>query len=159
MKPQHNSSSTESGFTLIELLVVIAIIGILMSIVMVSFGKAQERGRNAARMADMAQVQSALEVYYVDNNTFPSHGASPYKLSDVSDLAPTYIDTLPSDPKFGGDTYDYRYYANAPKVGYALLVRVEGVDSGNDTWCRIVRNNGGGWATYPLCSSFESLQH
>lgn len=54
---------TKKGFTLIELLVVIAIIGILASVVLASLNSARAKSRDARRVADLKQVQLALELY------------------------------------------------------------------------------------------------
>ena len=56
-----------SGFTLIELLVVISIIGLLASVVLVSLNGARAKARNARRLADIKQLQTALELYYDTN--------------------------------------------------------------------------------------------
>jgi prepilin-type N-terminal cleavage/methylation domain-containing protein len=55
------------GFTLIELLVVIAIIGILSATVLVSLNTTRLKARDARRLSDMQQIQTALELYYFDN--------------------------------------------------------------------------------------------
>ena len=79
------------GFTLIELLVVIAIIGILSSVVLASLNSARKKSRDARRVADIKQVQLALELY------FDSNPATGYPVA-LSLLAPTYIPVVPTDP-------------------------------------------------------------
>lgn len=61
----------KKGFTLIELLVVIAIIGLLSTLAVVALGSAREKARDSKRLADLKQVQTALELYYTDNNAYP----------------------------------------------------------------------------------------
>jgi len=63
-----------TGFTLIELLVVISIIGILSSFAIVSLNSARIKARDALRKGDMAQLRTALSLYYDDNLTYPACG-------------------------------------------------------------------------------------
>ena len=56
------------GFTLIELLVVISIIGILSSFAVVSLNDARIKARDALRKGDMAQLRTALYLYFDDNS-------------------------------------------------------------------------------------------
>src|SRR4030042_6531047 len=65
------SSQSERGFTLIELLVVIAIIGLLSTLAVVSLNSAREKSRDAKRVSDIKQIQTALEMYYNDKNANP----------------------------------------------------------------------------------------
>ncbi|OGY45023.1 MAG: hypothetical protein A3A24_02510 [Candidatus Buchananbacteria bacterium RIFCSPLOWO2_01_FULL_46_12] len=60
------------GFTLIELLVVIAIIGLLSTLAVVALNSAREKARDAKRVADVKQVQTALELYYNDASSYPA---------------------------------------------------------------------------------------
>ena len=85
------------GFTLIELLVVIAIIGILSSIVLASLNTARLKSRDARRVADLRQVQLAMQLYYDANSQYPTTTAA---------LVPTYIATIPKDP-VGQVVYPY----------------------------------------------------
>lgn len=66
----------KKGFTLIELLVVIAIIGLLSTLAVVALGSARQKARDSKRLSDLKQVQTALELYYTDNNSYPAGTAT-----------------------------------------------------------------------------------
>lgn len=69
-------TNTKKGFTLIELLIVITIIGILAAALLPSILGAPARARDAARVADLNQVVTALETYASDNNgSYPAEAA------------------------------------------------------------------------------------
>ncbi|MEI7620805.1 MAG: prepilin-type N-terminal cleavage/methylation domain-containing protein [Candidatus Falkowbacteria bacterium] len=65
-------SFKRSAFTLIELLVVIAIIGILATISVLALSNARAKSRDARRVGDMKQVQTALEMFFNDNGRYPT---------------------------------------------------------------------------------------
>lgn len=128
------SEHRHHGFTLIELLVVIAIIGILSAVVMISMNDARKKARDTARMADLAQIRNALELYYTANGYYPpspcgwdcngydySYNATWTTLGTY--LAP-YISTLPKDPLNTGNcppwnTGCYTFaYGNVGKTTY-----------------------------------------
>lgn len=98
-------SGTKSGFTLIELLVVIAIIGILASVVLASLNSARKKSRDARRLADVKQLQVALELYFSSNSNYPTTLAP---LATTGCGGGTCIATLPKDPV---GIVDYRYAA------------------------------------------------
>ena len=79
----------KKGFTLIELLVVIAIIGLLSTLSILALNSARARARDAKRISDVRQIQTALEMYYNENNDYPASTTS---------LAPTYIKAVPTPP-------------------------------------------------------------
>jgi general secretion pathway protein G len=113
------------GFTLIELLVVIAIIGLLSTMTVYAINVARMKARDARRLADMRQLQKAVELYYDEYGSYPSTGGSwwgegspcygnhDYSGSNgwIPNLAPEFMGNLPGDPKpnlVGNDCYLYR---------------------------------------------------
>jgi len=60
------------GFTLIELLIVVAIIGILAAIAVPNFLNAQIRAKISRCTSDMKTLETALEMYRMDNNDYPT---------------------------------------------------------------------------------------
>lgn len=109
------NKKTNKAFTLIELLVVVAIIGLLSSVVMASLNGARSKARDVKRKAELKQMQTALELYYDTNSVYPINGG--WMSSELNDgatnnggnwipgLAPTYISTLPKDPRGGAGIY------------------------------------------------------
>lgn len=67
-----NFKNKKKGFTLIELLVVIAIIGLLATLAVVALGNARQKSRDAKRVSDIKQVQTALELRYVETEDYPA---------------------------------------------------------------------------------------
>lgn len=107
------------GFTLIELLVVIAIIGILASVVLASLNSARKKSRDARRIADLKQVQLALELYF-DANSSAYPVAATWAGLDTS-LEPTFIPTVPNDPLAAQDYM----YCRISATSYHLAATLE----------------------------------
>ena len=92
------SSKNSRGFTLIELLVVIAIIGILSSVVLASLNSARTKARDARRVADLKQIQIALEIFYDSNSRYPT------VLTElVGSGSGASLPALPADPRGTGN--------------------------------------------------------
>lgn len=105
------------GFTLIELLVVIAIIGLLASTVLAALDSVRAKARDSRRIADMRQIQTALELYFNDNGVYPGTtswvrdcgGEASWSTLFNAELAP-YLPYAPNDPLFPNNPWPYCYY-------------------------------------------------
>lgn len=147
-----------SGFTLIELLTVISIIGFLASIVMTNVNSARAKARAAVRKQTLRQLQTALELYYEDNGSYPTTNMAWYGSGGVPStcgtacysrptdyipgLVPKYIAKLPQDP-IGG------YNSDSACVGWerSYLYKSNGLDYKVISMC----DTTGGWtANDPL---------
>ena len=93
-------NKNKAGFTLIELLVVIAIIGLLASVVLLALNGARAKSRDAKRLADVRQIASALEIYFNDNNSYPTGAAGALASTGIGqpNIVPNYIGLMPSAP-------------------------------------------------------------
>ena len=72
MNKKMKNKMNKKGFTLIELLVVIAIIGLLTTLAVVALDSARTKSRDAKRVTDIKQVQTALELYFNDEDGYPA---------------------------------------------------------------------------------------
>ena len=64
--------SAENGFTLVELMVVIVIIALLATIVVINVIPLGDRGRIAKAKSDISTIEGALDLYRLQNGTYPS---------------------------------------------------------------------------------------
>lgn len=64
------------GFTIIELMVVIVVIGILATIITISYDGIQRDVRDSERSSDIEIIKSALETYYNQKGSYPVSNAS-----------------------------------------------------------------------------------
>lgn len=100
------SSSKQQGFTLIEIIVVVVIIGILATFVAPKFMGKTDTARITKAKSDILSLESALDLYKLDNFTYPTtdQGLEALITMPSSDPAPTnwqqggYIKKLQKDP-------------------------------------------------------------
>jgi len=95
-----------NGFTLVELMVVIFIIGLLAAVVVINVMPNQEKAMIGKAKADIATLEQALEMYRLDNLTYPSasDGLQALVTAPAGLAQPAryrqggYIKQLPNDP-------------------------------------------------------------
>lgn len=116
-----------SGFTLIELLVVIAIIGMLASTVLVSLGTARSKGRDAKRIADIKNIELAIQLY-ADSYK----GAVPPSISDL--VTANLLAQEPKDPNTGS-SYKYYSYKKVDNQKYKIIKKDGAQDSVDKEKC------------------------
>jgi len=92
----------QKGFTLIELLVVIVIIGVLATLATVALGNARMKARDARRLSDIKQIQTALELYYNDANSYPTSIQVTQGFT-IAYNGTTYMAKIPTNPTPYGD--------------------------------------------------------
>jgi general secretion pathway protein G len=147
----------KKGFTLIELMIVILIIGILAGITIgvINSSGVRSKARDAQRIADVKKLQTALELYFTDNRSYPQKTSWTAVSGLAGTLVPSYINTLPTDPSsgttvlsanrcFGQATYGYYYLSDNDGSGgatkYVLGTIVEVTSSNNGNSCTDVAN-------------------
>lgn len=113
----------QKGFTLIELLVVIAIIGLLSTLAVVSLNNARQKSRDAKRVSDIKQIQTALELYYNDSTT--GYPATATSSAPISLGGTTYMGSVPTAPTPADGTCSaaqnsYVYTQTGSGTGYTL---------------------------------------
>ncbi|MFA5211110.1 MAG: prepilin-type N-terminal cleavage/methylation domain-containing protein [Patescibacteria group bacterium] len=128
----------KKGFTLIELLVVVAIIGLLSTLSVVALGSARKKANDSKRLLDVKQVQTALELYYTDNNAYPvaatavdlgdtTHGCIDSDGFDATGACTDpYMDNIPAGPS----NDEYYQYRSADGSTYVLTAELE-IGGGN----------------------------
>ena len=101
------------GFTLIEVMVVVLIIGILATIVVINVSPRLGEGAMAKIKNDLSTIESALELYKMDNYRYPTSDqglialvSKPTEMSENSNWK-QYIKRLPKDP--WNNLYQYSY--------------------------------------------------
>lgn len=87
------------GFTLIEVMVVVVILSILAAIIVPKVMDRPDTARLVKAQADIRAIESALNLYRLDNFNYPSTDEG------LEALVPKYIERLANDP--WGNPYLY----------------------------------------------------
>jgi len=134
MSPSHRRTN---GYTLLEIMVVVFIIGLLVTIVAPRIVGRTDDARRTKAMADLASIGQALNLYRLDNGTYPTTEQGLHALNERPTSAPVprtwrnegYLDRVPIDP--WGNPY---VYVLATPQRYALQsLGSDGVEGGDGT--------------------------
>lgn len=128
-----NSNHQRSlGFSLIEVMVVVVILGILAALVVPKIISRPEEARVVKAKQDVLAIQSALDLYKLDNGFYPTTDQGLQALVTKPSTSPvpsdwkSYLKSLPNDP--WGNPY---LYLNPGQHG-EIDVYTEGPNHDND---------------------------
>jgi general secretion pathway protein G len=124
------SKRKQTGFTLIEVMVVIVILGILSALVVPNVLHKAADARVAAAKSDLAAIGQALDMYKLDNSTYPTTDqglealvTKPSGNPEPRNWNPSgYLKKLPEDP------WRRPYLYTSPAQGAPYEIRSLGAD-------------------------------
>lgn len=108
-----SGNARDAGFSLLELMVVVVILSILALVIVPRIIDRPDQARVARVQSDLATLESAVNLYRLDNFRYPTteQGLDALVTAPVSEPAPQnyasggYIDRVPQDP--WGAAYQY----------------------------------------------------
>ncbi len=120
----------QAGFTLIEVMVVIVILGILSALVVPNILHKAGDARVAAAKSDLAAIGQALDMYKLDNSTYPTSDQGLEALVSKPSGSPEprnwnpngYLKKLPEDP------WRRQYLYSSPAEGAPYEISTMGAD-------------------------------
>lgn len=100
----------QRGFTLLEIMIVVVIIGLLAALVVPNLAGQAQSARRIAAASDLRAIANALELYHLDNFSYPSSEQGLAALVEKPIGQPAarywrlggYLRKLPADP-WGND--------------------------------------------------------
>src|SRR3990167_7519970 len=116
------------GFTLIEIMVVVVILGILASLIVPKIMSSPEKARIVKVKQDILCIQSALDLYKLDNAVYPTTDQGLQALVTKPSIDPIprnwksdgYLQQIPVDPwgepyQYVNDNENLRIFSYGPK--------------------------------------------
>ncbi len=107
-------AQAQKGFTIVELLIVIVVIGILATLVIVTFTGIQQKARNSQRQTDINAIDSHVEAFQAEFGYYPT-------LADLQN--PTFVSTYLKglDPEALKDPKGGAIAATATATAYSYV--------------------------------------
>jgi general secretion pathway protein G len=104
----------QRGFTLIEIMVVVVILGVLAAFIVPQILSRPDEAKKIKAQQDVVRIESALDMYRLDNGVYPSQAQGLDALVRQPTVAPVprnynasgYLRRMPTDP--WGNEYQYR---------------------------------------------------
>lgn len=123
-------TGSQRGFTIVELLIVIVVIAILAAIAIVAYGGIQDRANFTKSQSDLNALNKAIQLYYIDNGTYPSSTSGctngwcgwDQATNDnfIPGLVPNYIASTPQLPTSFASNNTY-LYSSTTGTTYRLM--------------------------------------
>jgi uncharacterized RDD family membrane protein YckC/type II secretory pathway pseudopilin PulG len=134
--PSLKSGTNTALIVAIVIFVGIAIMGLLSTLAVVALNSARQRSRDAKRVADIRQIQTALELGYSETASYPTafipalgdgnavvlcknHGVATFQ-STTFGCDPVYMGLVPSNSAPGGENYTYTGYGSSYQLTFSL---------------------------------------
>ncbi len=133
-----SSSETDAGFSLLELMVVVVIMSILALAILPRVINRPDQAREARARSDLATLENAVQLYRLDNFSYPTTEQGLDALLQAPTTSPLpgnyaaggYIGRLPKDP-WGGD---YQYLSPGVHGAFDIFTfGADGVAGGSDS--------------------------
>ena len=132
--PRYGKISNRA-FTIIELLVVIAIIGLLAGIIIANLSTARLKARDAKRIGDFKNIQTALFMFVDKFNRMPNNynsgsgacdGQTYYDQSMQELVSAGFLSAIPRSPGGSGyGSYCYYNYGAGNSTGALMVTALE----------------------------------
>lgn len=144
---------SQTGFTIIELLVVCLFIGLLATVVGVTFTDIQKKRRDTERKSDITILQNHAEKYFVSKSKYPSFtdfSNSSWRTSNMKGL----VEDIAKDPNWNSSSkckdYAGKATLSSTSAGNCYTYDVKAAD---DTACDNVTKD---CTKYALTASLET---
>lgn len=120
----------QGGFSLIEIMVVVIIIGLLVGIIAPQVGDSADKARIQKAKADFKNIETALQMYHLDNFNYPTTEQGLEALMTKPSQAPVprsykkngYVKQLQQDP------WGRNYLYESPAEGHDYNIYTLGAD-------------------------------